>query len=55
MYITYKGEDMRSLMKFVLLGLMAALGATLAIAQAGSNTRILVNVPFDFSVGDEIR
>jgi len=43
---------MRSSMKFVLVGLMAALGATLAIAQAENNTRIKVNVPFDFSVGD---
>ena len=41
---------MRSSMKFILVGLMAALGVTLAIAQA--EIRIKVNVPFDFSVGD---
>ena len=43
---------MRSSMKFVLVGLIAALGATLAVAQAENSTRIKVNVPFDFSVGD---
>ena len=44
---------MRSLTKFVLFGLVAVLGPTLAMvpARAESDTRVLVNVPFDFSVG----
>lgn len=45
---------MRSLTKFVLFGLIAVLGAALAVvpAKAESDTRVLVNIPFDFSVGD---
>jgi hypothetical protein len=45
---------MRSLTKFVLFGLVAVLGTTLAKvpARAESDTRVLVNIPFDFSVGD---
>ena len=47
---------MRSLTKFVLFGLIAVLGATLAIgpAKAESDTRVLVRIPFDFSVGDTV-
>lgn len=45
---------MRSLKKFVLFGLVAVFGTTLAMvpARAESDTRVLVNIPFDFSVGD---
>jgi hypothetical protein len=45
---------MQSLMKFALLGFMAVLSATLAIvpAQAASDSQVLVNIPFDFSVGN---
>ena len=45
---------MQSLSKFVLFGLMAVLGATLAIvpAQAESDSRVSVDIPFDFSVGN---
>ena len=47
---------MRSLTKFVLFGLIAVLGATLAVgpAKAESDTRVLVRIPFDFSVGDTV-
>jgi hypothetical protein len=44
---------MQSLMKFVLFGLLAVFGTTLAIVpgQAESDSRVLVDIPFDFSVG----
>lgn len=47
---------MRSVTKFILFGLIAVLGATLAVvpARAGSDTRVLVRIPFDFSVGDAV-
>lgn len=47
---------MRSVTKSILFGLIAVLGATLAVvpARAGSDTRVLVRIPFDFSVGDAV-
>jgi len=47
---------MRSVTKFILFGLIAVLGATLAVvrARAESDTRVLVRIPFDFSVGDAV-
>jgi hypothetical protein len=45
---------MQSLMKPMLFVLITVLGAVLAIApaHAESDSRILVNIPFDFSVGN---
>ena len=47
---------MRSVTKFILFGLIAVLGATLAVvpARGESDTRVLVRIPFDFSVGDAV-
>ena len=45
---------MQSLMKPTLFALIAVIGAALAIspARAESDSRILVNIPFDFSIGN---
>jgi hypothetical protein len=45
---------MQSLMKFVFFGLMTVLGATLTIvpAQAEGGSQVLVDIPFDFSLGN---
>jgi len=46
---------MQSLMKFVLVALMAVMGATLAVpAHAQSGTTVKVEIPFDFSVGNTL-
>jgi hypothetical protein len=47
---------MRSVTKFILFGLIAVLGATLAVvpARAERDSRILVCIPFDFSVVDAV-
>jgi len=47
---------MRSVTKFILFGLIAVLGATLAVvpAKAEKGIRVLVRIPFDFSVGDAV-
>ena len=46
---------MRRLTKFVLFGLIVVLGASLVVpVKAESDTRVLVRIPFDFSVGDTV-
>jgi hypothetical protein len=47
-------EGMQSLMKPMFFVLIAVLGAVVAIApaHAESDSRVLVNIPFDFSVGN---
>ena len=47
---------MRRLTKFVLFGLIVVLGGSLVVVpvKAESDTRFLVRIPFDFSVGDTV-
>lgn len=47
---------MRRLTKFVLFGLIVVLGASLGVVpvKAERETRVVVRIPFDFSVGDTV-